>query len=338
VFIFPYLLVVLMAYVGSYVVYGLGKEVSRARELGSYVLVEKIGSGGMGEVWRAKHRLLARPAAIKLIRPALSGGQAGALSTEIRRRFELEAQTISGLRSPHTVDLYDFGISDDGSFYYVMELLDGLDADTLVRRDGPVLPERVVAILKQICHSLSEAQANGLVHRDIKPANIYLCRYGEDFDFVKVLDFGIVKHADDTAATRLTMLTSENLVRGTPAFIAPEQALGSATIDGRADIYSLGCVAYWLLTGEPVFKAETQMGLLIHHAHTAPTPPSQRTDRPIPPALEAIVMACLAKDPADRPQSARELSQRLSAIPLAEDWTEKRARQWWEVSGPVRTS
>jgi serine/threonine-protein kinase len=339
VFILPYLLIVLMAYVGSQVIYGLGKEVSRARELGSYVLVERLGQGGMGEVWRAKHRLLARPAAIKLIRPALTGSNNGALFVELRRRFELEAQTISGLRSPHTVDLYDFGVAEDGAFYYVMELLDGLDADSLVRRDGPMPPERVVNILRQICHSLSEAEAKGLVHRDIKPANIFLCRYGEDFDFVKVLDFGIVKAAtgDDKAETRLTMMTSDNLVRGTPAFIAPEQALGAPTIDGRADIYSLGCVAYWLLTGRQVFTAETPMGLLIHHAHTPPIPPSRRTTVPIPPALEAIVMSCLAKDPADRPQSARELSNRLAAIDIEQQWTEERAREWWEVSGPVRT-
>jgi serine/threonine-protein kinase len=219
-----------------------------------------------------------------------------------------------------------------------MELLDGLDADSLVRRDGALPAERVVAILKQICHSLSEAESKGLVHRDIKPANIFLCRYGEDFDFVKVLDFGIVKAANDTAETRLSLITSENVIRGTPAFIAPEQALGAATIDGRADIYSLGCVAYWLLTGELVFKSETQMGLMINHAHTPPTPLSQRTQRPIPPALEAIVMSCLAKDPADRPQSARELAKRLSDIPLSEDWTDERARRWWELSGPVRTS
>jgi eukaryotic-like serine/threonine-protein kinase len=335
-FTFPYLLVVLMAYVGSQVVYGLGKEVSRARELGSYVLVERIGQGGMGEVWRAKHRLLARPAAIKLIRPALTSGEGSVLSAEVRRRFELEAQTISSLRSPHTVNLYDFGVADDGAFYYVMELLDGLDADSLVRRTGALPPERVIAILRQICHSLSEAEANGLVHRDIKPANIFLCRYGEEFDFVKVLDFGIVKAVDNNSAdTRLTQMTSENVVRGTPSFIAPEQALGSATIDGRADIYSLGCVAYWLLTGELVFTAETQMGVLIHHAHTLPTPPSQRTDRPIPPALEALVMSCLAKDPGQRPQSARELSERLAAIALPEEWTPQRAKEWWDVSGPI---
>ncbi len=328
-----------MAYVGSHVIYGLGKEVSRARELGSYVLVEKLGQGGMGEVWRAKHRLLARPAAIKLIRPALTGAQSGALATEIRRRFELEAQTISRLRSPHTVDLYDFGVAEDGAFYYVMELLDGLDADSLVRRDGPMPPERVIAILRQICHSLSEAEANGLVHRDIKPANIFLCRYGEDFDFVKVLDFGIVKATspDDNAETSISMTSVENIVRGTPAFIAPEQAMG-AKVDGRADIYSMGCVAYWLLTGHQVFTAETQMGLIIHHAHTPPTPMSERTDRPIPAALEAIVMSCLAKDPAQRPQSARELSNHLASISLSQEWTPERAREWWEISGPVRAS
>ena len=335
-FTLPYLLVVLMAYVGSHVVYGLGKEVSRARELGSYVLVDRIGQGGMGEVWRAKHRLLARPAAIKLIRPALTSAEGSELSAEVRRRFELEAQTISSLRSPHTVNLYDFGVADDGAFYYVMELLDGLDADSLVRRAGAMPPERVIAILRQVCHSLSEAEANGLVHRDIKPANIFLCRYGEDFDFVKVLDFGIVKAVDNNSSdTRLSLMTSENVVRGTPSFIAPEQALGSATIDGRADIYSLGCVAYWLLTGELVFTAETQMGLLIHHAHTLPTPPSQRTNRPIPPALEELIMACLAKDPGLRPQSARELSDRLARIALPDEWTPERAKQWWDVSGPV---
>ncbi|MGH9382942.1 MAG: serine/threonine-protein kinase [Vicinamibacterales bacterium] len=296
-FTFPYLLVVMMAYVGARVVYGLGKEVSRARELGSYELVEKLGQGGMGEVWRAKHRLLARPAAIKLIRaPGADGG--AAMAGELRRRFELEANTIAALRSPHTVNLYDFGVAGDGAFYYVMELLDGLDADSMVRRSGALPAERVIFLLRQICHSLSEAESRGLVHRDIKPANIFLCRYGEEFDFVKVLDFGIVKALHQTADTRLTLLTMGNEVRGTPAFIAPEQALGATDIDGRADLYSMGCVAYWLLTGELVFTADTQMGLLIHHAHTPPVLPSQRTTRPIPPALEELVMACLEKDPA----------------------------------------
>ena len=199
--VFPYLLVVGMAYVGARVVYQLGTEVKRARELGSYRLEEKLGEGGMGEVWRARHRMLARPAAIKLIRPAVAGKARSGVSEEAIRRFEREAQVIARLRSPHTVELFDFGIAADGAFYYVMELLDGLDADALLRRFGPTPPERAIYLLRQVCHSLSEAQSCGLVHRDIKPANIFLCRYGEEYDFVKVLDFGIVRAVRDPADT-----------------------------------------------------------------------------------------------------------------------------------------
>ena len=190
-----------MAYVGARVVYALGTEVSRARELGSYRLVERLGQGGMGEVWRAQHRLLARPAAIKLIRPVAAADGRSAVSEDAQRRFEREAQVIARLRSPHTVNLFDFGVAADGAFYYVMELLEGLDAETLVRRTGPVPAARAIHLLRQVCHSLSEAESCGLVHRDIKPANIFLCRYGEEFDFVKVLDFGIVKPTHDTAET-----------------------------------------------------------------------------------------------------------------------------------------
>jgi serine/threonine-protein kinase len=325
--VFPYLLVVLMAYVGARVVYQLGTEVKRARELGSYRLEEKLGQGGMGEVWRARHRMLARPAAIKLIRPSANGNAGGGVSEEAVRRFEREAQVIARLRSPHTVELFDFGRAADGSFYYVMELLEGYDADTLLRRFGPVPAERAIYLLRQVCHSLSEAQSCGLVHRDIKPANIFLCHYGEEYDFVKVLDFGIVGAVRDTAASAAVQ-TQENALRGTPAFIAPEQAMGKA-VDGRADIYAAGCVAYWLLTGQFVFTADTMMGLLLHHAHTPPTPPSARTEMSIPPALEALVLSCLAKDPADRPQSARELSLRLAEVEGADAWTQDRARDWW---------
>jgi eukaryotic-like serine/threonine-protein kinase len=331
--VFPYLLVVGMAYVGARVVYALGTEVRRARELGSYRLVERLGKGGMGEVWRAKHRLLARPAAIKLIRPSLAqDGQPG-VSDDARRRFEREAQVIARLRSPHTVDLFDFGIADDGSFYYVMELLDGLDADALVRRTGPIPAERAIHLLRQVCHSLSEAESLGLVHRDIKPANIFLCRYGEELDFVKVLDFGIVKATPDATETG-PVLTREMTIRGTPAFIAPEQALGGADLDGRADIYATGCVAYWLLTGELVFTADTPMALLMQHARTAPIP-SARTELPIPAALDDLVLACLAKDRADRPQTAKELSRRLAEVEGLEAWTEQRARDWWRTHQPA---
>jgi hypothetical protein len=333
---FPYLLVVIMAYVGARVVYALGTEVSRARELGSYRLVERLGKGGMGEVWRAKHRLLARPAAIKLIRPSLSGDARPGVSEEALRRFEREAQVIARLRSPHTVELFDFGIADDGSFYYVMELLDGFDTDTLVRRDGPIPAERAIHVLRQVCHSLSEADSYGLVHRDIKPANVFLCRYGEDYDFVKVLDFGIVKAAHETADTGFA-LTQANMVHGTPAFIAPEQILGS-DLDGRADIYATGCLAYWLLTGRLVFTGDTTMALLLHHARTPPTPPSMQTELPIPAALDDLVLACLAKDPAERPQSARELARRLAAVEGANAWNEDRAREWWATHNPSPNS
>jgi eukaryotic-like serine/threonine-protein kinase len=328
-FVFPYLLVVGMAYVGSRVVDALGTEVKRARELGSYQLEEKLGEGGMGEVWRARHRMLARPAAIKLIRPSLAGdGNGGGASGEALRRFEREAQAIARLRSPHTVELFDFGVADDGAFYYVMELLDGLDADTLLRRFGPTPPERAVFLLRQVCHSLSEAESCGLVHRDIKPANIFLCRYGEEFDFVKVLDFGIVKGLHDVPQAD-PLQTAENAVQGTPAFMAPEQAMGSTLVDGRTDIYATGCVAYWLLTGQFVFTADTSMGLLMQHVQARPAPPSTRTDQPVPAALDRLVLSCLAKDPAERPQSARELSNRLAEIEGASKWTQDRARTWW---------
>jgi serine/threonine-protein kinase len=333
--IFPYLVVLLMAHVGARVVYRLGTAVREARELGSYRLRERLGAGGMGEVWRAEHRLLARPAAIKLIRGAAGRTNGAEVLDEARRRFEREAQAIASLRSPHTVELFDFGVAQDGTFYYAMELLEGLDADTLVRRFGPVEPERAIYLLRQVCRSLAEAEAFGLVHRDIKPANIFLCRYGIEHDFVKVLDFGLVKSLDGRAARPEPgpALTADAVIQGTPAFMAPEQALGGPTLDIRADIYATGCVAYWLLTSQYVFTADTPMGVLMHHAHTPPIPPSSRTARPIPDALDRLVMQCLAKDPAERPQSATELLHRLDRIALPNPWSEDRAREWWQRQG-----
>jgi eukaryotic-like serine/threonine-protein kinase len=332
-FVFPYMLVVVLGYVCAHVVYDLGKEVTRAQDLGSYHLVERLGQGGMGEVWKAQHRLLARPAAIKLIRPSLI--EKGGDVSDVIRRFEREAQVTAQLRSPHTVELFDFGVADNGGFYYVMELLDGLDLEALVNRYGPVPAERAIHMLRQVCHSLAEAESKGLVHCDIKPSNIFACRYGGDYDFIKVLDFGIVKATDPSELETGVRLTTTMLLPGTPAFIAPEQALGSASIDGRADIYATGCVAYWLLTGQLVFTADTLMGAIMHHAHTAPTPPSQRSEVAIPPALDRLVLSCLAKDPADRPQSATELSRRLGSITCESGWSDERAREWWNAHHPL---
>jgi eukaryotic-like serine/threonine-protein kinase len=335
-FVFPYLLVVVMAYVGARVLFALGNEVRKARELGSYRLLERLGQGGMGEVWRARHRLLARPAAIKLIRPPAAPSIVG---SEAASRFEREAQAIASLRSPHTVDLFDFGIADDGTFYYVMELLDGLDAERIVNQFGPMPAARVIHVIRQVCHSLSEAESISLVHRDIKPANIILCRYGEDYDFVKVLDFGIVKAIQEPGtaegASTVAALTAQHVVRGTPAFIAPEQALGGRPVDHRADIYGTGCLAYWLLTGQLVFTGDTPMQLLVQHAQAMPEPPSARTELPIPKEFDAIVLACLAKDPSDRPQTARELARRLEAVPVRGEWTAELARAWWETHQPL---
>lgn len=321
---------VAFAYVGTRVVWGLGRQVTTARELGSYRLEQLLGRGGMGEVWRAQHRMLARPAAVKLIRPVLLGGA----EADVLARFEREAQVIAGLRSPHTVTLFDFGVADDGALYYAMELLEGLDADSLIRRFGPVPAGRVIFLLRQLCHSLSEADSRGLVHRDIKPANLFLCRYGQDCDFVKVLDFGLVKALGDAGPAE-PGLTRENMVHGTPAFIAPEQALGRPDLDGRVDIYAAGCVAYWLLTGELVFNADTAMGLLFHHAHTSPTPPSSRTELPIPASLDRLVLSCLAKDPTDRPASAQELARRLDEVEGAAAWSGDLARDWWARHQPI---
>ncbi|HEU5169499.1 MAG TPA: serine/threonine-protein kinase [Gemmatimonadales bacterium] len=333
--VFPYLIVLLMVRVGSRVVSGLGAEVRKARDMGSYRLVERLGEGGMGEVWRAQHRLLARPAAIKLIRP----GALGATELDGRqmlRRFEREAQATALMRSPHTLELYDFGVADDGTFYYVMELLDGFDLDDLVGRFGPVPAERAVHFLRQICASLGEAHDAGLIHRDIKPANLYACRYGREVDFIKVLDFGLVKHGGvpEEGADRIT---GEHTAGGTPAFMSPEQAVGGDDVDGRSDLYSVGCVAYWLLTGTAVFQGRTPIETMMMHVHRQPEPPSRRAGRPMPAELEAIVLSCLAKEPANRPQTADELAARLARVPAAGEWTAERARRWWDSHRPVTT-
>ena len=321
----PMAVAAVLGVLGASVVYRLAAAVGKARRLGAYELVQCLGVGGMGEVWLAHHRLLARPAAIKLIR-------AEALGPDVIARFEREAQATAKLRSPHTIELYDFGSADDGTFYFVMELLDGYDLEVLVNRFGPLPANRVVHILDQVCRSLREAHAQGLVHRDIKPANIFLCRLGDEPDFVKVLDFGLVKLPDHD------LLEDENLsggtsLMGTPAYMPPEVARGE-TVDARADLYALACVAYWLLTGHRVFTGANMVETMLKHATEPPAPPSSLTDHPIPPALESLIIRCLDKDPAHRPQDATALHAALAPLAADHPWPDDDARTWWSSHQP----
>jgi serine/threonine-protein kinase len=289
----------------------------------------------MGEVYRATHRMLARPAAIKLIRPEMLGPAEGQATQLTLKRFRREAEAAANLRSPHTVEIYDFGVTEDETLYFVMELLEGMDLESLVRKHGPVPAGRAIHILGQVCDSLAEAHAAGLVHRDIKPANIFVGRMGLQHDFVKVLDFGLVKPVERAHAPSLA--TAEGMTPGTPAYMAPEVALGE-TVDGRADVYALGCVAFYLLTGELVFQAESALQMIARHLQATPVPPSRRTSQPIPPALDQLVLTCLAKSPVERPD-ATECARALSQIAEAR-WGEEQALDWWNAvqrpAGEVR--
>jgi tRNA A-37 threonylcarbamoyl transferase component Bud32 len=295
--------------------------------LGSYQLGDILGRGGMGEVYHATHRMLGRPVAIKLIRPEMvrAAGEQAQLAI---RRFRREAEIAASLRSPHTVELHDFGVTPDQTFYFVMELLDGMDLETLVRQTGPVPPSRAIYILRQVCDSLEEAHARGLVHRDIKPANIHVGRLGMRHDFVKVLDFGLVKSVDGPKGED-SLATAAGITPGTPAYMAPEMAMGE-TFDGRADIYAVGCVAYYMLTGQRVFEADTALQVIAKHLREEPVPPSRRAAQPVPAPMDHLVLACLAKEPSRRPRSAAELSAALGAIG-GEPWGEEQAMAWWQT-------
>jgi len=324
---YPDYLMVGVSVVISRVVTRLGHHVTKAREMGSYHVGELLGRGGMGEVYRATHRMLARPAAIKLIRSEMIGADGSEAAQLAIKRFRREAEAAASLRSPHTVELYDFGVTEDQTLYFVMEFLSGMDLERLVREHGPQPAGRVVHILRQACESLEEAHARGLIHRDIKPANIHLGQLGLRHDFVKVLDFGLVKAVG--ASSEHSLATAADATPGTPAYMAPEIALGQE-VDGRADLYALGCVAYYLLTGEVVFPAATALQSVARHVSDTPVPPSQRGGAEVPPGLEQLILSLLAKRPQDRPANAGELASALAGLD-GPPWTQAQAAVWWRA-------
>ena len=315
----------------SKLIYRLGAQVREAREFGGYELVRCIGRGGMGEVWLARHRLVGREAAVKLITQRIEVGSRPGWRDNLDKRFGREARAIASLHSPHTVSLYGYGFSEQGFPYYVMELLDGIDLETLVSRFGAIAASRSISILLQVCDSLAEAHEAGLTHRDIKPRNIMLCRLGVNCDFVKVVDFGLVQQRN-----RPNQWETGREIGGTPSFLAPEVASGSAA-DARADLYGVGCVAYWLLTGHPPFERTTAIAMAAAHITDLPVPPSQCTENEIPRPLEQIVLACLAKDRGERPQTARELALLLRDSAPRLQWTRENAEEWWRLNMPAET-
>jgi eukaryotic-like serine/threonine-protein kinase len=305
---------------GSHVIYGLRREVREARRLGQYTLVEKIGEGGMGAVYKAHHALLRRPTAVKLLPP----DKAGAHNLS---RFEREVQITSQLTHPNTIAIYDYGRTPDGIFYYAMEYLEGLNLQELVEIDGPQRPARVVHILAQVSGALAEAHAVGLVHRDIKPANIILCERGGVPDTAKVVDFGLVKELDSSASVGMS---AANIIMGTPLYLSPEAIVRPESVDGRSDLYALGAVAYFLLTGSSVYEGHNVVEVCGQHLHGTPVKPSERLGHVLPKDLERVVLSCLAKDPAERPASAAELRDALLACSIPR-WTEDEAWAWWEA-------
>ena len=303
-------------------IYGLQREVRKAERLGQYTLEEKIGEGGMGAVYRARHTFLRRPTAVKLIRAAVAG------KTAIGR-FEREVQLTSQLTHPNTIAIYDYGRTPEGIFYYAMEYLPGLPLDHVILDDGPQPEARVIHLLQQICGSLAEAHRIGLVHRDIKPANVMLCERGGTYDVVKVLDFGLVKDLDSQDGT---MTAAEHLV-GTPHFMAPEAVLSAANVSPRGDVYAVGALAYGLVTGQHVFAGKTGVEIIGHHLHSKPIPPSERLGRPVTPFIESLIMTCLSKNPEERPPDAGALLTHILMGWAGAAWTQREARDWWETRG-----
>jgi serine/threonine-protein kinase len=312
-------LAVAICSVVSRIIYGLRQEVREARQLGQYTLEEKLGEGGMGQVFRARHAMLRRPTAVKLLPPGKAGESA-------LKRFEREVQLTAILTHPNTVQVFDYGRTADGVFYYAMEYLEGYNLDQLVTLHGAQPPARVVHVLRQVVSALAEAHGIGLIHRDVKPANVILCERGGVPDVAKVFDFGLVRF---TGADQDASLTAANTITGTPLFLSPEAIRSPDAVDARSDLYAVGGVAYYLLTGRHVFEGRSVVEICGHHLHTAPEPPSTRLGAPLPDGLDALVLACLDKDAGRRPASARALLARLDALAETLPWTEDDARAWW---------
>ena len=312
-----YAIALALATLASSILFGLREKVREARQLGQYTLEEKLGEGGMGVVYRARHAMLRRPTAVKLLPPDK------AKEHDIVR-FEREVQQTARLSHPNTVAIYDYGRTPEGLFYYAMEYLEGIDFDRLVREFGPQPPARVAHLMRQVAGALGEAHGVGLIHRDIKPANIILCQRGGAPDVAKVVDFGLVKELQPTGDA-----TGLNVIRGTPLYLSPESITAPDTVDGRSDLYALGGVAYYLLTGAHVFDGATLIEICSHHLHTAPLPPSSRLGQPVPSKLERVVLSCLEKDPEKRPSSAHDLAAAILVCDDVGEWGEREALAWW---------
>jgi serine/threonine protein kinase len=304
---------------GTHMIGTLRREAYEARQMGQYHLRHLIGAGGMGEVYLAEHQLLKRPCAIKVIRP----GKAD--DPKVLARFEREVRATAGLSHWNTVEIFDYGRTEDGTFYYVMEYLPGFSLAELVERYGPLPAARVIYLLRQTCDALREAHAAGLIHRDIKPGNIFAAQRGGIYDVAKLLDFGLAKPLISSDSMQLTQ---DGAITGSPLYMSPEQALGEFEPDARGDIYSLGAVAYFLLTGRPPFEGDKPMKVLLAHAREDVVPPS-RIQSEIPDDLERVVMRCLAKQPEDRFQNVAALGQSLADCEAAADWSREHAARWW---------
>jgi len=306
----------------SAVVYGLRKEMAKAAQLGQYTLTRKIGEGGMGMVFEAQHGMLKRPTAIKLLQPEKVGEDSLA-------RFEREVRATSQLRNPSTITVFDYGRTPDGLFYYAMELVHGATLTEIVGLDGPMPPERAIHVLRRICDALNEAHLAGLVHRDVKPDNVLLAAQGGDYDVVKVVDFGLVKEVEAKGVG----VTHEGTIVGTPQFMPPEVIKGQRQPDARSDLYALGGLAFFLLTGEHAFVAESVIEVCSMHLSQEPDAPSKRLGQPLPDGLDALVLSLLAKEADGRPPSAAAVRDALSEIECDPPWTRERAQKWWRDFG-----